>query len=265
MPCSFVLRVAFALTLIAAAVVPVRAGKRADCKRTCADRIAACQAANDDVSTLKKACPGAVVRECVKAGVAFCQVTTTTTLPGLRIAKTGQAICYDATGSVIGCAGTGQDGELQQGVARTYSDAGNGTITDNLTGLTWEKLSDDGSVHDKDTLYTWATAFTDKVAPLNTQHFAGFDDWRLPNTFELFSLANHGATNPATFPIFNLDCTASCTVLNCSCTDPGAGYWTSTSFALNPAGAFFVTFGDGGLIGGFKSSLSHVRAVRGGN
>ncbi len=36
------------------------------------------------------------------------------------------------------------------GRVHSYTDNGDGTVTDNQTGLTWEKKSDDGSIHDKD-------------------------------------------------------------------------------------------------------------------
>ena len=81
--------------------------------------------------------------------------------------KTGQTQCWDTTDSYIACAGTGQDGELQKGLARAYIDNGDGTITDTQTGLMWEKLRDDGSIHDKDNSYTWANAFAVKIAALN--------------------------------------------------------------------------------------------------
>lgn len=55
----------------------------------------------------------------------------------------------------------------------SYSDNGNGTITDNNTCLTWEKKNDDGSVNDKDNAYTWAGAFDSHVAALNAINFAG--------------------------------------------------------------------------------------------
>src|SRR5207249_5145188 len=61
---------------------------------------------------------------------------------------TGQTTCWDSSGNVIPCAGTGQDGDLQKGAPLSYTDNGDGTITDNNTGLMWEKLSMDGSVHD---------------------------------------------------------------------------------------------------------------------
>ena len=76
-----------------------------------------------------------------------------------RPLETGQTACWNAAGQPISCAGTGQDGELQNGLHRGYVDNGDGTITDTSTGLMWEKLSDDTSIHDKDNVYTWTNAF----------------------------------------------------------------------------------------------------------
>lgn len=54
--------------------------------------------------------------------------------------KTGQTRCYDDGGAEIACAGTGQDGEVQAGIAwpdPRFADPGDGTVLDNLTGLVW--------------------------------------------------------------------------------------------------------------------------------
>jgi len=143
-------------------------------------------------------------------------------------------MCWNTTGNVISCAGTGHDGELRRGEPRAYLDLGDGTIRDQRTALMWEKLSDDGTIHDKDNTYTWANAFAVKIATLNTPPcFAGFCDWRLPNSFELYSLVNLGSVNPAASPAFNTGCAASCTVLTCSCTVP-VFYWSSYTYANNP-------------------------------
>jgi hypothetical protein len=56
----------------------------------------------------------------------------------------------------------------------SYTDNGD-TITDNNTGLEWEKKTA-GNVG---TLYTWLEAFA-YIASLNTANFAGHNDWRLP-------------------------------------------------------------------------------------
>lgn len=175
--------------------------------------------------------------------------------------STGQETCWNSAGSVVPCLGTGQDGELQRGVARGFTDNGNGTVTDNSTNLMWEKHSDDGTINDKDTVYTWTNAFV-RVAQLNTDNFAGHNDWRLPNMFELASLLNMEETLSA-YPEFNTSCVPTCTVTTCSCTEAG-GYWTSTTSPVTTNWARRVNF-DGGLIeSNSKAATNRVRAVRGG-
>lgn len=178
--------------------------------------------------------------------------------------KTGQTVCYNSPGLVINCAGSGQDGESQKGLARSYTDNGDGTITDGRTGLVWEKLSDDGSIHDKDTTYTWTTAVTTKVATLNSGSFAGFNDWRLPNPFELYSLVNLGALNPSVFAAFNTSCAPTCTVLTCSCIQ-SSGYLSSATNEFSTADAWVVNFFQGAVGTNTKINGTYVRAVRGGS
>ena len=181
-----------------------------------------------------------------------------------RRLRTGQTQCRNVQGQPIPCAGTGQDGELRRGVDRGYVDNGDGTITDTRTGLMWEKLSDDGSIHDKDWEYLWMEASFDKVLKLNTVKFAGYDDWRVPNVNELLTLLNYGAGLPATSPAFNTGCTLGCNVLTCSCTR-SSSYWSSTADASDPRRAWTVsTFGSTST--SLKGAhLQSVRAVRGGS
>ena len=59
-----------------------------------------------------------------------------------QVPDTGQQACWDENGNPILCAGTGQDGELQRGMAwptPRFTDNGDGTVLDNLTGLLWLK------------------------------------------------------------------------------------------------------------------------------
>jgi hypothetical protein len=212
-------------------------------------------------------CPGEL-SQC-QSDLAACLAST---LPAARLLKTGQTGCYDADSNGIACAGTGQDGDLQKGVVRSYTDNGDGTITDNETGLMWEKKSDDGGIHDKDDTYSWSDAFAVFIAGLNTANFAGHNDWRLPNRFELESLLDLGNQDPSVDPVFNTNCgpnssgNPGCLVANCSCT-PLAAYWSSTTFpgapVLQPF-SWVVYFNLGGNGSDLKSNPNSVRAVRGG-
>ena len=223
---------------------------------TCTSDLGSC---NDDLGSCN------TTLGTTQASLTTCQGDLATCLVGSegQRLKTGQTICYDNAGTVIACPGTGQDGELQKGLAVAYTDNGNGTITDTRTGLTWEKLSDDGTIHDKDTADTWTNAFSTKVAMLNAGSFAGFTDWRVPNVNELQSLVSYGAAYPAINAAFNANCAATCSVLTCSCTQNSA-YWSSSTYQDIPSLAWVVYFNDGSVVGYLKDNNGYVRAVRGG-
>lgn len=169
----------------------------------------------------------------------------TTGLPG-----TGQTAIYAA----------GDDGDVRAGGALSYTDNGDGTVTDNRTGLTWEKKTEANLT----TNYTWAGAL-EYAAALNTMNagagFAGRNDWRLPNIRELLSIVDYGRFNPPINPIFGPTAGGS----------NFAAYWSSTSWAaFEPQyNAWAVEFADGygnyiGVLAMGKASALRVRAVRGG-
>ncbi len=116
--------------------------------------------------------------------------------PTVKLAQTGQTGCYDSRGAAIPCAGTGQDGDIRAGVAwpsPRFTDNGNGTITDHLTGLVW--LRNARCFGDQD----WASALN----LANTLHSgqcgltdgSAAGDWRLPNRNELMSLIHYGTAD----------------------------------------------------------------------
>ncbi len=114
--------------------------------------------------------------------------------------KTGQTVCYNATGSVIACAGTGQDGEIQAGVAwpsPRFTEHANETVTDNLTGLMWTKdMNTPGPAACAPAVNKiWREAL-DYVDCLNAQNYAGLSCWRLPNRKELLSLFDRSKYDP---------------------------------------------------------------------
>jgi hypothetical protein len=55
-----------------------------------------------------------------------------------KLPDSGQSKCYDSAGSEIVCPPSGQDGAYTLN-AMSFSDNGNGTVSDNNTGLMWQK------------------------------------------------------------------------------------------------------------------------------
>jgi hypothetical protein len=182
--------------------------------------------------------------------------------------------CPECPGCTVGVPKTGQtttyalgdDGDLQKGVASPnprFTDNGDGTITDNLTGLIWLKNANcpGGTL-------TWYGAL-DFVAGINSGANNCADiskagdnqtDWRLPNIRELYSLVDYSHINPALpfpHPFTNFS-------------GHRMLYWSSTSYALDPTVAFVLDFVQGNVGAGFNKSSSDgnygfVTAVRGGS
>jgi hypothetical protein len=109
----------------------------------------------------------------------------------IQLPQTGQTTCYNSSGAVIGCAGTGQDGNLRAGAAwpnHRFVVSGE-CVTDNLTGLMWARNGNLAGQKD------WYQAL-DWVAALNSgDGLCGYRDWRLPNLNELESMVNEEKAN----------------------------------------------------------------------
>ena len=70
-------------------------------------------------------------------------------------------------------------------------DNGNGTVSDNATGLMWQQdTARDGGNYDA---MTWEEA----LAYCEALNLGGLTDWRLPTIKELRSLVDYGEYNPA--------------------------------------------------------------------
>ena len=109
----------------------------------------------------------------------------------LALASTNQTECFDVNGDIIPCTGTGQDGEIQAGVptpAQRFTDNGDGTVQDNLTGLVWMKKANciDAAIF-TDALEDVAM-LADGNQACNLTDGSEEGDWRIPNYFELLSL-----------------------------------------------------------------------------
>ena len=156
----------------------------------------------------------------------------------LTLPKTGQTACHDDSGTAIDCAGTGQDGELQAGAAwpsPRFTENGDRTMTDRLTGLVWSKegKAPGPSPCNPGTRKTGQAAL-DFVKCLNTNSYLGKSDWRLPNGNELASLVNRGQPNTAAW----LNTQGFSDV-------QAGGYWSSSTYVTTPWNAWGVNMHDG--------------------
>ncbi len=191
-----------------------------------------------------------------------------TTSGAAQIWKTGQTTCYSSAGAVRNCAGTGEDGEKLAGISwpnPRFTNNGNGTVTDNLTGLMWlrdanciatqypafdtDNINGDGNV-------AWQNAL-DFVAGINNGTYpncrAGYTDWRLSNRKEMHSLTDFSQGEPALptgHPFANV---------------LAVYYWSSTSYATDRTFAWSGTPSSVGFLPGRnKTNDSAVWPVRGG-
>jgi hypothetical protein len=153
-----------------------------------------------------------------------------------RVPQTGQNQCWGGTSkdpddphSTVSCdLTTGQDGETRAGLAaplERFADNGDGTVTDNFTGLVWLEIADCFAFNPP----PWEIALD--IAKLLPGGFLGSSicglvdgssqgDWRVPNVNELLSLVDFGSTDlPDDHPFTG---------------DISKYYWTSTTFALPP-------------------------------
>ena len=194
----------------------------------------------------------------------------------LAFPASGQTTAYkaDKNDGIPGAVTVPDDGTVQAGADLSYTDNGDGTITDHRTGLMWEKKSADGGLHDRNNSYYWSgnsvqETIWDWLEDVNAEGgtgFAGYHDWRIPNVKELQSIVNYQNFSLATSPAFNHGCAAGATVLTGSCTFMSA-YWSSSSLAGSTIVglAWYVDFDLGSVSETFKASNFRVRAVRGGS
>ncbi len=205
------------------------------------------------------------------------------------VVDTGQSSCYNNTSALASCPQSGQPFAGQDaavnGLAPHYTDNGDGTITDNVTGLMWQKSPDfngDGQINSIDKM-------GHDQARTSAANFrlAGYSDWRLPTIKELYSLINFDGQTGSADPS---DATAPADAIPYLNTayfdfaygDSSAGeryidaqFWSDTDYVSTTmngnATAFGVNFADGRIkgygtyevINGTYHTL-YVRYVRGG-
>jgi hypothetical protein len=126
----------------------------------------------------------------------------------------------------------------------SFTNNGNGTITDNVTGLMWQQV-DGGEM-----------TFENAITYCNTLTLGGLSGWRLPTPIEAYSILNHQNSNPAINTNFFTLTTAE--------------YWWTSAYENNSTAKVWCTNSGGGIgnhpkietvsAGGTKKF--HTRAVR---
>lgn len=198
-------------------------------------------------------------------------------LGGLAVAElvvgvpdTGQSDTYDDKALIsapeVGSPFYGQDGSYTINEP-SYVDNGDGTVSDQVTGLTWQAEHSEPSSWD------------DAVAGAESLQLGGYDDWRLPTIAELYSLVDYsgvvGRTPDEYVPFLDTDVFAFTygsgvgdeRIIDCQ-------YWSSTRYAgttMDDASTIFgVNFADGRIKGypldepsGDGPHLMYSRYVRG--
>lgn len=178
--------------------------------------------------------------------------------PPATVAKTGQTESYRDY----------DDGYYQKGVecpGPRFTDNGNGTVSDNLTGLMWQKDANCiatcypkckfvASFPEEPGVVLWNDAL-DIVTGINDGTYskcgAGYNDWRLPNVRELHSLIDFRQYKPALpsgHPFVNVQ---------------DWNYWSSTTNAHFTDSAWRVGMRNGS-VSDVTTHYNYVWPVRGG-
>ncbi len=153
----------------------------------------------------------------------------------LLLPDTGQTTSYTST--------VGEDHDYSINVP-SFTNNGNGTITDNVTQLMWQQ-TDGGEM-----------TIENAIAYCSTLTLGGYSGWRLPTPMEAMSILNLQKNNPAMDIVYF--------------PSTGAEYWWTNTFQVGDVSKVWCTNSGGGIgnkpkaetisAGGTKSY--HVRAVR---
>jgi hypothetical protein len=153
----------------------------------------------------------------------------------ILLPDTGQTTSYTST--------FGEDHDYSVNVP-SFTNNGNGTITDNVTQLMWQR-TDGGEM-----------TIENSIIYCNTLNLGGYSGWRLPTPMEAMSILNLQKNNPALDVVYF--------------PSTGAEYWWTNTFQVGDISKVWCTNSGGGIgnkpkaetisAGGTKSY--HVRAVR---
>ncbi len=187
---------------------------------------------------------GACCTNACTSGVSTC--LSTTQIQSCAVGANGCAVSsMSACGSALVCEGDGSLGCIDPAWAEwpivdtpSYTDHGDGTVTDNGTGLIWQQSAP-----------SMPYAQTAALAICAALNLGGSTHWRLPSAVELVSIVDPGAFRPS------INATAF------PGTPPLGMFWSSTTYAA-PNDAFGVSFLAGAVSFTEVFNMEYVRCVR---
>lgn len=190
------------------------------------------------------------------------------------VPDTNQTLCYDDAGNEIDCAGSGQDGSESinpmsyeklddEGYVLSPEATTWVAVRDKVTGLVWEVKNE----ANKDVKYCWGSKPSDSsklfiddfLETLNTEQYAGRNDWRIPTIKELTSLVRY-IDNPEDVLKIDTDYFPN--------TAPDGSYWSATPFEIAEGMSFsyslnFKAFTQHANWNNSSFPKSYLRAVSG--
>lgn len=170
------------------------------------------------------------------------------------VPDTGQTICFNAIGGTMTCPSSGsslaQDGSYTSQNQPSFTDNGDGTVRDDVTGLVWQQCpagtSGTNCATGSATTYTFDGAQS-YCAGLS---LGGQTDWRMPSIHELAWLVERQGSAPMIDAVFS---------------SVGNGvYWSGQELAANTVNGWQQDFAAGSSFDTAKTnSTGRVRCVRG--
>jgi hypothetical protein len=158
---------------------------------------------------------------------------------GLICERHGTPTCLDPTWAEWPMPNAEVEVMAGAGNLQSYTDNGDGTVTDDVTRLIWQQLTPAGD-YDQMEAATYCAGLT----------LGGSSDWRLPEVIELVSIVDTGTYNPS------IDSTMFPGT-------PAVGfYWSSTGYAGDPTNMWGVYFNNGYSDYNDASLKYSVRCVR---
>ena len=154
---------------------------------------------------------------------------------------TGQYTLYDNDGNVLDAISEsdslyGQDANYLKGEKMSFTKNGNGTITDNNSGLMWQEIPTSEG-------FNWQ----DAKEYCENLELGGYDDWRMPSAKELFSISNFNSGWPY------LD-TNYFSLVNNEEVDKSEQYWSSNTYVGHTEeGGYNAAFGVNHATGHIKA------------